>query len=61
MNKEVYYEYLKNLIENSFYKTRKDFTDRIEVLHANNMLTDDWCNELMTMLDEKYGKESEVK
>ncbi|MEO2601025.1 hypothetical protein [Clostridium butyricum] len=61
MNKEVYYEYLKNLIENSFYKTRKDFTDRIEVLHDNNMLTDDWYNELMTMLDEKYGKESEVK
>lgn len=61
MNKEVYYEYLKNLIESTFYKTRKDFTDRIEVLHANNILTDEWYNELMTMLDGKYGKESEVK
>lgn len=61
MNKEVYYEYLKNLIENTFYKTRKDFTDRIEVLHANSMLTDDWYKDLMATLDEKYGKESEVK
>ncbi|MEX0084639.1 hypothetical protein AB2T90_19595 [Clostridium butyricum] len=55
MDNKFYYDYMKNLINNSFYKNKTDVTKRLDVFHDNKILDDTQYKELMDLTNEKYG------
>lgn len=55
MDKKVYYEYMKNLITNKFYKTKLDVTKRLDCFYKNDLLDKDQYDELTTLSTTIYG------
>lgn len=55
MDKKVYYEYMKNLITNKFYKTKLDVIKRLDCFYKNDLLDQAQYEELNVLLITKYG------
>lgn len=59
MDKKVYYEYMKNLIINKFYKAKLDVTKRLDCFYKNDLLDKDQYDELNILTTTKYGDDNE--
>jgi len=52
------YECMKDLINNKYYKDKKDIIDRLNVFLAYGMLIIEQYKELMDLTEQKYGTEN---